>query len=146
LPQHKTATLKQIEALIDTYKQAVFQKDLEAYCSIYDEYLSVFDIWQRWSFAGLPAWREMAKGWFASLAADRDVVTFDDVQIQAGSDMALMTAFIRFTNVTEKGEELRFLEERITWVAAKKDQGWKIIHQHSSSPIDFTTMKVILQR
>ncbi|MDP4148205.1 MAG: nuclear transport factor 2 family protein [Bacteroidota bacterium] len=138
--------MKQIEGLIERYKQAVFQKDLEAFCSLYDENLRVFDMWQRWSYSGLPAWRDMVQGWFASLGPNRDVVTFDDVQIRAGEDMALMTAFIRFTNVTEKGEELRSLEERITWIFVKKDQAWKIIHQHSSSPIDFGSMKVILQR
>ncbi|GGB10564.1 YybH family protein [Puia dinghuensis] len=140
------AIVTEIESLFETYKMAVYQKDLEAFTAIFDEKVRVYDIWQQWTYDGLAAWREMAKGWFSSLEANRDVVTFDDIQIQATGEMAVASAIIRFTNVSEKGEELRYLENRLTWVARKSDQGWKIIHEHTSSPIDFSTMKVILQR
>ncbi len=33
-----------LESLFDSYKQAVFQKDLEAFVSIFDEKVRVFDI------------------------------------------------------------------------------------------------------
>jgi uncharacterized protein (TIGR02246 family) len=135
-----------IESLLEIYKNAVFQKDVEAYTSIFDEKVRVFDMWEKWSCDGLDAWQEIAKGWFASLGTDRDVVTFDNIQIQATDELATATAFARFTAVSEKGEELRYLENRLTWVARKKDGIWKIIHQHTSGPVDFETMKVILKR
>jgi len=135
-----------IESLLEIYKNAVFQKDVEAYTSIFDEKVRVFDMWEKWSCDGLDGWREMAKGWFASLGTDRDVVTFDNIQIQATDELATATAFVRFTAVSEKGEELRYLENRLTWVARKKDGTWKVIHQHTSGPVDFETMKVILKR
>ena len=138
--------MKELGSLFETYKNAVFQKDVEAFASVFDEKVRVFDMWQQWSLSGLAAWREMAKGWFASLGTDRDVVTFDDIQVEAADEMATATAFVRFAAVSEKGEELRYLENRLTWVARKKDGAWKIIHQHTSGPIDFPTMKVILNR
>jgi uncharacterized protein (TIGR02246 family) len=138
--------MNELTSLFETYKNAVFQKDVEAFASIFDEKVRVFDTWQQWNLSGLAAWREMAKGWFASLGTDRDVVTFDDIQVEATDEMATATAFAKFTAVSEKGEELRYLENRLTWVARKKDGAWKIFHQHISGPIDFNTMKVILQR
>jgi ketosteroid isomerase-like protein len=135
-----------IQSLFTTYKTAIFQKDLTAFCSIFDEKVRIFDMWQQWTYEDLPAWREMAKSWFSSLGPDRDVVTFADIQIQAHGELALATAFVRFTAVSAEGKELRYLEDRLTWVAKRKQGTWKIIHQHSSAPIDPQSMKVILTR
>lgn len=138
--------MTELDSLVETYQTAVFQKDLEAFASIFDEKVRVFDMWGRWDYDGLPAWREMAQGWFASLGSNRDVITFHDVQIEITGGMAVLTAIVRFTAVSEKGEELRYLENRLTWVAREKAGVWKIIHQHTSGPIDFETMKVMLKR
>jgi uncharacterized protein (TIGR02246 family) len=139
-------SMKEIESLFDAYKNAIFEKDLEAFCSIFDEKVRIFDMWQQWTYEGLSAWREMAKGWFSSLGTNRDVVTFDGIQIQTDGELAVATAFVRFTAVSAEGKELRYLEDRLTWVARKKEGTWKIVHQHTSAPIDFNTMKVILTR
>ena len=134
------------ESLIQIYKTAVLEKDIEAYASIFDEEVYVFDTWQQWNYNGLSSWKEMAKAWFTSLGTDHDSVTFEDVQIQNSGELALITAIMKFTAVSEEGEELRFLQNRLTWVARKKEGVWKIIHQHRSSPVDFETMQVILTR
>ena len=136
----------QVESLFETYKNAVFQKDAEAFAAIFDSNVRVFDMWVLWSYDGLPVWREMAKEWFASLGTNRVVVTFDDIQIEATGEMALATAYVRFAAISETGEELRYLQNRLTWVARKKAENWIIIHQHTSGPVDFETMKVVLKR
>ena len=140
------STKAEIEALFEAYKNAVYQKDLEAFAAIFDEGVRVFDLWEQWSYEGLDAWREMAEGWFSFLGTGRDVATFKDIQIQVTGEMAVASAFVRFTGVSAEGEELRYLEERLTWVAQKKAGAWKIVHQHTSAPVDFTTMKVILKK
>lgn len=138
--------MNEIESLIDTYKNAVFQKDLPAFLAIFDEQVRVFDMWEQWTYEGLDAWREMVKGWFSSLGTDMDAIGFDDIQIQAAGEIALVSAIVRFTAVSESGEELRYLENRLTWGLRKTDGVWKIVHQHTSGPIDFKTMKVVLTR
>lgn len=135
-----------LESLFETYSNAVFQKNVEAFTSIFDEKVLVFDMWEPWTYDGLVVWREMAKEWFGSLGAERVVVTFDDIQIESAGEMATATAFVRFAAISEKGEELRFLQNRLTWVARKKEGSWKITHQHTSSPVNGETMKVILKR
>jgi ketosteroid isomerase-like protein len=134
------------ESLFEIYKNAVFQKDVEAFASIFDQRVRVFDMWVLWSYDGLVDWREMAKEWFGSLGTDRVVVSFDEIQIEATAEMATATAFVKFAALSEKGEETRYLQNRLTWVARKKEGNWIIFHQHTSGPIDFETMKVLLKR
>jgi len=81
--------MKELESLFHTYKTAVFEKDLDAFVSIFDDNILVFDMWQQWTFEGLDAWRQMAKGWFESLGSDRDRVTHDDMKIQHNGELAV---------------------------------------------------------
>ena len=134
------------EYLLEAYATAVLHKDAAAYTSIFDENIRVFDMWQEWRYDGITAWREVAKYWFDALGADKDVVTFSDIEITEKGELALITAIAKFTATSEHGEALRYLENRLTWVAVKKGLTWKIIHQHTSSPIDFNTMQVVLKR
>jgi ketosteroid isomerase-like protein len=138
--------MKVPESFFDAYRTAVFEKNVDAFISLYDENILVFDTWQEWTYEGIAAWKVMVKGWFESLGPVRDAVTFDDIQIHDKGDMALLTAIAKFTAVSENGEELRYLQNRLTWVAVKKVGDWKIVHQHISSPIDFETMKAILKK
>jgi uncharacterized protein (TIGR02246 family) len=138
--------MTELDSLFETYKVAVFQKDIEVFASIFDEKVRVFDMWGPWAYDGLDDWREMAKAWFASLGTDRDVVEFEDIQIHTAGNLATATAIMKFIAVTEKGEELRYLHNRLTWIAEKKNDVWKIIHQHTSGPVDFETMKVMLKK
>jgi len=138
--------MKEIQSLFETYKSSVLRKDLDTFLSIFDDHVRIFDMWE-WTYDGLIPWRKMAQDWFSSLdAAEQVVVTFDDIRIQATDDMAVATAFARFAAVSQKGEELRYLQNRLTWVARKKDGAWKIVHEHTSAPVDGETMKVRLQR
>lgn len=134
------------EYLLEAYATAVLHKDAAAYTSIFDENIRVFDMWQEWRYDGITAWREVAKDWFDALGADKDVVSFSDIEITEKGELALITAIAKFTATSEQGEALRYLENRLTWVAVKKGLTWKIIHQHTSSPIDFNTMQVVLKR
>jgi len=136
----------ELTSLFDIYKTAVFDKDVDAYMSVFDDHLRVFDMWGLWSFDTLADWRTMTEGWFSSLKEERVVVTFSDIQVQENDAIGTATAFVRFAAISAQGEELRYLQNRLTWVALKKGGRWKIIHQHTSSPIDHGTMKAMLRR
>ena len=132
-------------SLFASFSDAVWNKDVEAYLALYDEQVLVFDMWESWAYDGLPAWRKMVEGWFSSLGSDRDRVTFRDKHVEMAGDIGFVTAIVRFAAVSETGEELRFLDNRLTWVLRRKNESWKIVHQHTSGPIDFNTMKVLLK-
>jgi ketosteroid isomerase-like protein len=140
------AAITNPELLFKSFSDAVYRKDVEAYLGLYDEKVVVFDMWQEWTYDGLAAWRTMVEGWFSGLGSDRDVVTFRDKQVEIAGDMGFVSAIVRFAAVSETGEELRFLDNRLTWVIRRFGVSWTIVHQHTSGPIDFNTMKVVLKK
>lgn len=136
----------QVIELMDRYRDTVFRKDVAAFMQLFDPAVRVFDMWERWCFEGAAEWQGMAEGWLGNLGEERVTVTFSDVQVEEDAQLAALTAYVRFAAINTQGEELRYLENRLTWVATRRADGWKIIHQHTSSPIDFASMKVKLQR
>src|ERR1700754_1456133 len=92
------------EALLDIYKRAVYEKDIETFTSIFDEDLLVFDMWDKWNYKGLPSWCAMAVEWFAGLKEERDVITFSDISVQTMGNMSLLTFIARFAAVSAEGK------------------------------------------
>ena len=45
-----------------------------------------------------------------------------------------------------QGDELRAMQNRLTWVLKFEVGEWKIIHEHTSVPIGFADLKGLLQR
>lgn len=134
-----------IESLFAAYSDAVYKKDEAAFTAIFDDNLHVFDMWA-WSYEGLDSWREMVHGWFGSLGEERCVVSFDDIRVQAGEEIASATAIAKFEAFDAQNQSLRHLYNRLTWVAQKKQGVWKIVHEHTSGPADHQTLKIQLQR
>ena len=138
---------KQIEDMIDRYRTAVYDKDVDAFIGLYADEARVFDLWGRWLYRGSAEWRKPAEEWFSSLGDDLSSPEFHDVQIDAGDSVAAMHAFITYRGLSAEGKHLRSMDNRITWVLRKDGEGaWKIVHEHTSAPVDFDTAKVTLQR
>jgi uncharacterized protein (TIGR02246 family) len=135
----------EIEQVLGAYRDAVRAKDVDAFAAIYDENVRIFDTWQ-WTYAGLDAWRAMATGWFASVGDDQIVVEHSDVEIAVDDGIAVVSAYTRFSGVSPTGEELRAMENRLTWALRRTDAGWKVFHEHTSAPGSFETGKLVLSR
>ncbi len=135
-----------IAAVLAAYQAAVYAKDVEAFVALYDTDVQVFDMWGQWSHQGIDAWRAMATGWFGSLGSEKVVVDVDALQINATPTLAAAHAFLTYTAVSAEGEKLRSMNNRLSLVLKPVGPGWKIIHQHTSAPVDFSTFKVNLQR
>ncbi|MBK6792523.1 MAG: SgcJ/EcaC family oxidoreductase [Anaerolineales bacterium] len=137
---------KQIQEVFDGYKSAVFEKDAEAFLSHYTEDIHIFDLWEKWSYEGIDAWRGMVTGWFGSLGDEKVIVDFDDIQVNASDDIAIAHAYITYKALSVDGQELRSMNNRLTLALKRTKSGWKIFHQHSSAPIDGDTLKVMFKR
>ncbi len=131
--------------MLDLYKTAVNAKDVNAFVSLYDPNIVVFDMWGEWSYKGVEAWRKMVTDWFGSLGSESVVVEMDNTNIIADHDMAMVHSFITFKGISAEGKELRAMNNRFTWVLKNREGVWKILHEHSSAPIDFETSKVMLR-
>jgi ketosteroid isomerase-like protein len=139
-------TTLDFNGFFENYRSAVFNKDVGALMALYDEDFIAFDMWDVWRHVGEGPWREMNQEWLTSLGSERVVVAFDDIEIAAGPEVAAAYATVSYKAVSEAGAILRAMENRLTWVAKRKNGAWKIVHQHSSAPIDPSTMTAILRR
>jgi ketosteroid isomerase-like protein len=129
-----------------TYAEAVRAKDVDAFASLYDQDIHVFDMWGTWSLRGLTAWRDMAAGWFSSLGDEQVVVTFDSESSTVAGDIAIGYAVLTYTAIAPDGTKLRSLSNRATMALRKTGDSWKIFHEHTSAPIDHQSQQAILRR
>ena len=125
-----------MDEMLNAYAAAVRAKDVDAFVGLYADDVRNFDLWSEWSYDGSDALRGMVVEWFGSLGDDEVVaVSFDEVRSQSGDDVAAVSAFTTFAAVSPDGEELRSMNNRLTWVLRKDADGsWKIVHEHTSAP------------
>jgi len=137
---------KQVLRALETYKSAVLAKNAETFMHLYDPDVRVFDCWGMWSYEGAAAWRVAVEGWFSSLGSESVRVTFEDVQIITGQGFASMSAVVTYASVSAQGQELRAMQNRITWVLKTSGHVLRIVHEHTSAPVGFEDAKAILKR
>ena len=137
---------KSIARVLESYKAAVYARDVEAFMRLYDPGVRVFDAWGVWSYEGTAAWQRAIEGWFTSLGTERVKVTFDEVQTSGGRELVMVSAIVTYAGVSAQGEQLRAMQNRITWVLRTTSHALRIVHEHTSAPIGFDDSKAILQR
>lgn len=140
MSNHEQAVLK----IFDQYKASIWDKNLDEYMSLYSEYVCVYDLWGVWVYQGRAELRNMVTDWFNGLGDERDNVEFSGINVQVSGQLAVAHAFVRFAAISAEGHELRALHNRLTWTLNLIDGVWKISHQHTSAPIDFNNMQVML--
>jgi uncharacterized protein (TIGR02246 family) len=138
--------MSQVGALLEEYRDAVHAKDVDRFVAIFADDVRVFDMWGTWSHDGIDSWREMAEGWFGSLGDELVRVEFDEVQTTVGDDTAVVSAFVTFAGLSADGEELRSMNNRLTWGLRRVDGAWKVVHEHTSAPVEMATGKVDVKR
>jgi ketosteroid isomerase-like protein len=137
---------KEVQRIIGSYEAAVFAKDVEAFMRLYHPTVRVFDAWGVWLYEGAPAWRIAVEGWFASLGSERVRVSFSELQTTAEHTVAVVSAIVTYAAESARGELLRSMQNRVTWVLRESGHVFRIAHEHTSAPIGFEDSKAILTR
>ena len=137
---------QKILTLLDVYKTAVEVKDVDQFLSIYDPEVVIFDMWGNWEYHGRDAWRKNVQEWFGSLGTDTVKVEINDIQVVSDQRIAGLYAFFTFKGFSETGDLLRSMDNRFSMVLRSQNGEWKILHEHSSGPIDPETTKVNFKR
>ena len=135
-----------VTQFFDAYAAAVNAKDVGAFSALYADDVHIFDAWEHWQYSGIDAWRAMAAGWFGSLGDETVEVSFDEVGSAVGQDAALGHAAVTFAAVSAAGERLRAMTNRFSVGLQMRDGAWKVVHEHSSLPIDLGSGKGIFER
>jgi uncharacterized protein (TIGR02246 family) len=124
-----------MEEILEAYAAAVRAKDVDAFLALYADDVRTFDLWTEWSYDGKEALRATVGEWFGSLGTDLVAVEWDDVRTQAGDGVVGLSAFLTYKGLSAEGEELRSMNNRLTWILRKDGDGaWKIAHEHTSAP------------
>lgn len=135
-----------ISRMLEAYTSAVHAKDVELLMELYDPQVRVFDTWGIWSYDGAESWRTAVESWFESLGAESVKVSFEDVLAAGNSNFAVVSAVVTYTCVSAQGEQLRSMQNRLTWALRTSGQAPSIVHEHTSAPVGSDDMKAILQR
>ena len=137
---------KQIQRVMGSYQAAVLAKDVEALMRLYHPTVRVFDTWGVWLYPDAPSWRTAVEGWFTSLGAEKVRVSFSEVQTTAEQSLATVSAIVTYAAESAGGEQLRSMQNRITWILRETGHVLRIVHEHTSAPIGFEDFKAILTR
>lgn len=123
-----------VQRLMEAYRQAVFDRNADAFMRLYDERVRIFDAWNVWSYDGAEAWRASVNGWFSSLGNERVRVTTKQLRVCGERSLAIASAVFRYAAVSPTGAEIRATENRLTWALRSEGAEWKIVHEHTSVP------------
>ncbi|MFX1679822.1 nuclear transport factor 2 family protein [Mitsuaria sp. CC2] len=132
-----------VHAFLRDYAAAVFDRDLPRFLDLYADEVQVFDSWNRWEYAGREDWAGMIAAWFEGIQDVRVRVTAKDVKTWHDTQVAGGSATLEFAALDADGQPLRATENRLT-VLLRNDGGtWRIVHQHTSVPVDFQSKQVV---
>jgi ketosteroid isomerase-like protein len=143
---HHHKSPQPVRQMLDAYKNAVWTKDADAFAGLYAAKARIFDTWARWSYDRGTAWRKMATRWFADLGAERVLVEMKEQQAIVTDNIGVAHAFVTYTAVSTDGRKLRAMSNRMTWVLKRTGASWKIVHEHTSVPVDPATLRATLNR
>lgn len=125
-----------IQDFFTIYKRSAWDKDAKSMIELYDDNVLVFDMWQHGYQAGLKEWSAAIEEWLGSLGAERVNVLFEMVDVHESGGLGWASAVVRYEAVTADNSILRSMKNRITLGLIKKEGRWKVMHQHTSAPID----------
>ncbi|CAN7150626.1 nuclear transport factor 2 family protein [Trinickia sp. LjRoot230] len=135
-----------VVTVLERYRRAVLRKDVEGMMALYADDVRVFDTWGVWEYDGAAARRVTVAQWFGSLRNETVQVSAEDVRIDGTQDFAFVSAVVQYAAISESGQVLRSMQNRLTWALARREGNWKIVHEHTSTPIGFDDLKAIMHR
>ncbi|HEM2815523.1 TPA: nuclear transport factor 2 family protein [Streptococcus suis] len=70
-----------IEKVLELYKPAVLEKDLDLMLSLYCDDVLIYDVAGQWSLSGKKDLADMVTSWFQEIATDRVEVSYSNLEI-----------------------------------------------------------------
>jgi ketosteroid isomerase-like protein len=128
--------MKTIQEFFTIYKQSAWQKDSESMINLYDDDIVIYDMWNHGYQTGLTEWSVVIKNWLGSLGHEDVKVTFDMIHVHEADNVGFGSALITYQAISPDTTILRSMKNRITLGFIKVGDRWKVVHQHTSAPIN----------
>lgn len=135
--------MKNIKDFFTTYKLSAWEKDADHMIELYDDNVVIFDMWEQGYQTGLNEWSIAIKNWLGSLGEEKVNVMFEMIEIHEGHNAGFGSALVTFQAIAIDNTIIRSMRNRITLGFIKKNDVWKVIHQHTSAPIN-SSLEAIL--
>ena len=135
-----------VEDVLENYKSAIFEKDVERFLATYGPEIHIYDCWGKWESKGFSPLRDNVEEWFDGLRADNVSikVDFNDLVVEENINLAFIHCSVTFSeHAIQSGEKLRQMTNRFTFCLRKENESWFITHEHSSLPLNMETGKAI---
>ncbi|AXJ06494.1 DUF4440 domain-containing protein [Pseudomonas fluorescens] len=128
------STQAQIQAIIDTYRQAVMTKDVDKVMTLYADDILSFDAIKALQFKGKEAYRAH---WVAcmEMCPGPHIFEFHEIAIETGDNIAFAHWVANCGGTNDKGET-QSCWMRATACYRLVGGTWKIAHEHWSAPFD----------
>ncbi|WP_367254385.1 nuclear transport factor 2 family protein [Pseudomonas sp. stari2] len=128
------STQAQIQAIIDTYRQAVMTKDVDKVMTLYADDILSFDAIKALQFKGKEAYRAH---WIAcmEMCPGPHIFEFHEIAIETGENIAFAHWVANCGGTNDKGET-QSCWMRATACYRLVGGAWKIAHEHWSAPFD----------
>ena len=134
----------EIEDFFKLYQNAAWHKDAMSMLNLYDKQAVIFDMWDQGYISNSSEWTKIITGWLGSLGNEKVKVEFEMINIHQSDNIGFATALIQFQAISGEGAILRSMKNRITLGFKKFEEGWKVVHQHTSAPISSNGLTAIL--
>ena len=62
--------MKTVQDVLDQYKLAVYNQDINLFMDLYDDSIHIFDSWNTWEIKSKSEWNKVIENWFSGLRRD----------------------------------------------------------------------------
>jgi ketosteroid isomerase-like protein len=128
--------MKQPHDFFTIYKQTAWNKDINSMIALYDDEVVIYDMWEKGYQTGLVDWSGVIKDWLSSLGEEKVNVNFEMINVRESGDVGFGNSLVSYQAIAPDTTILRSMKNRITIGFHKKNGVWKVIHQHTSAPIN----------
>lgn len=135
--------MKSPESLIQRYTRAATDLNRDALIGLYAPDMRIFDLMAPWQNRGTDEWTQRIDHWFSGVGTDPDI-SASDVEVTTTEGMAVLSMNMGYYHTNQEGNR-EGMTNRLTWVAVPDGDDWKIIHEHTSIPLNEADMTPIFE-
>lgn len=135
--------MKSPETLIERYTQAATNLNRDALISLYAHDVRIFDLMAPWQNHGSDEWASRIDHWFSGVGSD-PAITASEIEVTTTEGMAVLSMNMGYYHTNQEGNR-EGMTNRLTWVAVPDGDDWKIIHEHTSIPLNEADMTPIFE-
>lgn len=134
----------EIKDFFKVYEHSAWHKDAKAMINLYDDQAVIFDMWDQGYVLNLMEWTKIIEDWLGSLGEEKVKVEFEMIKIHQSESVGFASALIKFQAISTEGVMLRSMKNRITLGFSRVKESWKVVHQHTSAPVNSNGLTAIL--